>query len=338
MNTKQVTLRDVATLASVDPSVVSRVISSDPRLAITPATRRRVERAIAKLQYQPNAQARGLRLRRTWTVGFVVPDIGNPVYAQIVHGAQLRAEEAGYALAVGSPRDGRGVDLTFARLLREHRFDGLLVASSRLEDSRMVALTDSGAPVVVVNRRVTGIDSSVVLDDAAGARLATGHLIDLGHRAIAHIAGPRGIDTSVRRRDGFDAAMGLGGLDNLQVVTAAGYPPEAGYDAMCRLLRERKRPTAVFAASIMLAVGAIRAAREAGLRIPKDISIVTLHDVPLAEFTEPPMTTVRMPLKELGAAAVDMVLARIDGKPSESEMLPTAAQLIVRASTGPPSQ
>jgi DNA-binding LacI/PurR family transcriptional regulator len=333
---KQPTLRDVAALASVDPSVVSRVVSSDPRLAITAETRQRVEKAIAELQYRPNVQARGLRLRRTWTVGFVVPDIGNPVYAQIVNGAQVRAEEAGYALAVGSPLDGKSVDRAFARLLRGHRFDGLLVASSRLEDSRMVALNKSGAPVVVVNRRVTGIDSSVVLDDAAGAETATAHLIKRGHTAIAHIGGPSGIDTSVRRRSGFTAAMDARGLKNYQVVTAVDYPAPAGYEAMNQLLAGRRRFTAVFVASVMLAIGAMRAVRDAGLRVPEDISIASLQDVPLAEYIEPPLTTVAMPLQELGAAAVEMMLARIDGQPGESLMLPTTPQLIARASTGPP--
>jgi LacI family transcriptional regulator len=334
--TRQPTLRDVAALAEVDPSVVSRVLSNDPRLTITPATRQRVRDAIKRLDYRPNMQARGLRLRRTWTIGFVLPDMGNPVYVQIVQGAQVRADEAGYALAVGSPLDGQSIDLTFARLLEERRFDGLLVASGLVEDSKMLALTSGGAPVVIVNRRVRGIESSVILDDAAGAETATTHLLELGHTRIAHIGGPKDVDTSIRRSQGFRAAAEARGITDYVIVDAQGYPVQAGYEAAMRLLGGPGKVTGIFAANVMLALGAIRAARVQGCRVPDDLSVVALHDFPLAEFIEPPLTTVAMPLRELGARAVEMLLARIDGAPGEGTMLTTPPRLVIRASSAPP--
>jgi LacI family transcriptional regulator len=328
------TLRDVALVASVDPSVVSRVLRNDPRLSITSETRERVLSAIEELEYRPNAQARGLRLRRTWTIGFVLPDIGNPVYSQIVHGAQAHAEEAGYAIAIGSPLDGRHVEHAFTRLLRERRFDGLLVATSR-EDESLGALTSGGAPVVVVNRRIAGIASSVVVDDAAGATVASNHLLDLGHSRIAHIAGPPDIDTSVRRQAGFAAAMDARGVDDYVIVAAADYPAHAGYAAALELFENGFDTTGIFVANVLLAFGVVSAARDRGLRVPEDISVVALHDFPIAEFFTPALTTVAMPLAELGAAAVDMLLERIDGKPGRSLMLDVAPRLVVRASTAP---
>jgi LacI family transcriptional regulator len=329
------TLRDVALVASVDPSVVSRVLRNDPRLSISSKTRERVLNAIEELEYRPNAQARGLRLRRTWTIGFVLPDIGNPVYSQIVHGAQAHAEEAGYAIAIGSPLDGRRVEHAFTRLLRERRFDGLLVATSR-DDDDLVALTSGGAPIVVVNRRIAGIESSVVVDDATGSTVATNHLLDLGHRRIAHIAGPPDIDTSVRRQAGFGAAMNARGIDDYVIVGTAGYPAHEGYAAAVQLFEDEPETTGVFVANVLLAFGVIRAAADRALRVPEDVSVVALHDFPIAEYFTPPLTTVAMPLVELGAAAVDMLLECIDGKPGRSLMLDVEPRLVVRSSTAPP--
>jgi LacI family transcriptional regulator len=330
---KQPTLRDVAALAEVDPSVVSRVLSNDPRLSIGTDTRLRVLAAAKRLEYRPNMQARGLRLRRTWTIGFVLPDINNPVYSQIVHGAHARAEERGYALAIGSPLDGQSVDHAFGRLLAERRFDGLLVASGFVEDARMLTLAAGTSPIVVVNRRVQGIEGSVVVDDQRGAEVATNHLLDLGHARLAHIGGPRGIDTSLRREAGFrEAAMRRGIVDPL-VVAAGGFPAQAGYEATLTVLDQRRDVTGIFAASVMLALGAIRALRVRRRRVPEDVSVVGMHDFPLAEFIEPPLTTVAMPLRELGGAAVEMVLAQADGEPARSAMVDVTPKLIVRAST-----
>jgi LacI family transcriptional regulator, galactose operon repressor len=331
------TLRDVAALARVDPSVVSRVVNDDPRLSISPETRTRVLAAIDKLGYRPNVMARGLRLARTWTIGFVLPDLGNPVYGQIVHGAQARAQENGYAIVLGSPLQGTTIDPAFTRLLNERRFDGLLVASATVEDERLRELADGLAPVVVVNRRVEGVESSVVVDDAAGGALATEHLLALGHTRVAHLGGPVDVDTSVRRREGFEAAVARAGIHEAVVCAGGGYDAGAGFSAACRLLERHPDVTGIFAANVMIAIGAISAARERGLRVPDDLSLVALHDFPLAGFAEPPLTTVVMPLHELGVAAAELLLARIEGRSAESRILTIPPRLIVRRSTAPPS-
>jgi LacI family transcriptional regulator len=330
------TLRDVAALAGVDASVVSRVLTDDPVLAVTSATRRRVLEAVELLGYRPNMQARGLRLRRTWTLGFVLPDINNPVYAQIVDGAHARAAEAGYALAIGSPSDEQGIDPAFERLLMERRFDGLLVASGHIDDQRVAAIAAGPTPVVVVNRRVDGIGSSVIVDDRRGAQLATQHLLELGHVRLAHIGGPSGVDTSVRRATGFLETVAHAELPEPMVVHTRDFRVESGHAAATLLLDATPRPTAVFAASVMLALGTVHTLRERHMDVPGDVSIVALHDYPLAEFVEPPLTTVAMPLGQLGAQAIDAVLARIDGAPVAAEIVSAPPRLITRRSTAPP--
>jgi LacI family transcriptional regulator len=334
----QPTLRDVAMLANVDPSVVSRVVNDDPRLSISPETRARVLAGVEKLGYRPNVMARGLRLAQTWTIGFILPDLANPVYGRIVEGAQARAQEAGYVLVLGSPLGGKTIDSSFVRLVGQRRFDGLLVASAMLDDAAIRALADGPAPLVVVNRRVQGVPSSVVVDDAAGGRLATEHLLDLGHVHLAHVGGPINLDTSVRRRRGFETAVRSRRLRKPLVVAGKGYDAGAGYEATSHLLAEHPHVTGVFAANVMIAIGAIHAARERGLAVPRDLSVVALHDFPLAAYTEPPLTTVEMPLVELGAAAFEALMARIEGQAVRSTMLSEPPRLIVRSSTAAPPE
>src|SRR5262245_31101857 len=332
----QPTLRDVAARAAVHPSVVSRVVNEDPRLSIAPETRARVLSVIEELGYRPNVIARGLRLARTWTVGFVLPDLGNPVYVSIVGGAQSRLDEAGYAIVLGSPLEGRTIASSLGRLLDERRVDGLLVASATTDDAQLRALAAGNAPLVVVNRRVEGVESSVIVDDTAGAALATQHLLDLGHTRLAHIGGPVDLDTSTRRREGFDAALARSGVADGVVVSGTSYDAATGFAVARRLLSEHPRVTGLFAANVMTAIGAIRAARDLGIDVPADLSVVALHDFPLVGFTEPPLTTVAMPLEELGAAAADLLLARLAGRPGPSMMLTVPPRLIVRSSTAPP--
>ena len=187
---RQPTLRDVAALADVDPSVVSRVLNDNPRLSITPETRARVVAAIKELDYRPNVMARGLRLSRTWTIGLVLPDLTNPVYGQMVKGAQIRAQGAGYAVVVGSPLNAHSIEPSFARLLEEGRFDGLLVASAMLDGDDIRELASGAPPVVIVNRRVDGVEASVILDDAAGSSLATGTCSDWDTSGLPTSAAP----------------------------------------------------------------------------------------------------------------------------------------------------
>ena len=327
------TLRDVAALAAVNPSVVSRVLNADPTLKVTDATRDRVMAAVQRLGYRPNALARGLRMATTSAIGLVLPEVSNPVYGPIVVGAERRAAEAGFVLILGSGADAATTEASFARLLHEGRVDALLVAAATVEDELLRGRSRGAAPVLAVNRRIAGAVGSIVVDDAAGARMATQHLIELGHRRITHVAGPPAMDTSARRQEGYEDAMRSAGLE-ARVVAGRGWDARSGYAVGSAALRQRGT-SALFVANIMAAVGVIRAARERGLEVPRDLSVVALHDSPVAEFFEPPLTTVQLPLEQLVRAAVEQVLERLDGAPARDVLLSDPPRLLVRGSTRP---
>lgn len=333
-----VTLRDVAQRADVDISVVSRVVNAHPSLRIAEATRERVEAAIRDLGYQPNYQARGLRLAKTWTIGFVLPDLMNPFYAPIVEGAEERASESGFVLVIVRELDravrDRG-ELSFERLVHQERVDGLIVASGRVDDNVLRGLAGGRRPLVIANRRVPGIPGYVIVDDEAGAFTATSHLVELGHRSIGHVAGPDGIDNTERRRSGFMRAV-AGGSGVGIVVHGSGWDPDSGYEATRRLL-DIAPVTAIFATNMMVAAGVVGAAQERGLEVPRDLSVIALHDSPVAQFLRPALSTVVLPLEQLGRTAVEILLARLDGAPAEEVVVrPTPPRLVLRGSTAAP--
>ncbi len=328
-------MRDVADLAGVDVSLVSRVVNEDPKLAILPATRSRILAAIERTAYRPNLQARGLRLARSFMIGFLLPELTNPVYGPIVAGAMRRAEEKGYGLVLIGATGSAAFERSFMPVLRDHRVDGLLVASGDLGDESLRAV-GAEAPIVWVNRRVSSAVGSVVVDDGAGAALACRHLIVLGHRRLAHLGGPLGVDTADRRREGFLSAVSAAGLPAPR-MEVAGFDAAGGFKAVRALLHADPSVTGIVAVNTTVAIGAVRAVFEIGRRIPDDLSIVAIHEHPLAAFARPPITTVRMPLEELGAAAVDTLLARLRGEAAHDVMVKGDLVLVERESAGPPT-
>ena len=330
-------MRDVATLAKVDASLVSRVINGDPKAGASPDTRQRIIDAVRHLDYRPNVVARGLRMARTWTMGVLVPSVTNPMYADVIAGAEERAHELGYGIVFRTHVEGAREEI-FTRLLQQGRVDGLIVASGLLRDAfiRRIASGDFG-PVVLVNRRVNQVRASVVVDDAAGAALAVRHLLDNGHVDVVGLFGPPAIDTSRRRRAGYSRALRSAGLETV-AVDMPGWDFRNGYDGILRILDAHPNTTAVFVSTMVMAVGAIRGLRERGLSVPDDVSLVALHDSDLAEFLNPPLTTVSLPIHEMGSAAVDLLVELIDGGVPRSIVVDGAPVLIerrsVRALTG----
>ncbi|MEO8667152.1 MAG: LacI family DNA-binding transcriptional regulator [Bauldia sp.] len=332
---KRKTIRDVAALAGVDASLVSRVLNDHPKASASPATRERIRDAARTLGYQPNVVARGLRMARTWTLGLLLPNLSNPMYADIARAAERRALDRGFGLIFGTNVDGEE-EATFARLLQQGRVDGLLAASGALGDGSLRRVADAGhGPVVMLNRRVRGVRPSVTLDDAAGAALATAHLAGLGHRHVAGIFGVGTIDTIRRRRAGFLAAGKEAGIATT-VIEAAGLDAAAGREAAVGFFRARSEATAIFASTFAIGVGALRAAREEGVRIPDDLSLIALHDSELADYLSPPMTTVGLPVGEMAHRAVDLLIDLIEGARPYSVVVDSAPVLKERGSTAPP--
>jgi len=321
----------------VHPSTVSRALHR-PDLSLRPETRRRVLAAVERLGYQPSAIARGLRLRRTRTLGMLVPDITNPFFPPIIRGAEEAARERGYELLVSNTDDVPERETAALRILRERQADGLLVATSRTADATIGTLRRERFPFVLVNRgsRVAA-DLAVEVDNAGAAADVVAHLADLGHRRIAHIAGPLSTTTGAERAAGYRHAMRSRGLTaaSALMAEAEAYSEVAGYTAATRLLRAS--PTAIFAANDLLALGALRAAREAGLAVPEDVSLVGINDIPLVGLIDPPLTTVRVPEREMGKVAAGMLIALLEGEPIARRNVVLPTELVVRSSTAVPA-
>lgn len=326
---RTVRLRDVAAAAGVDASVVSRVLSGDARLSIRPETRERVLAAAARLDYRPNTAARTLKTARTMAIGMIVPDLANVNYATIARGAEEAAGTAGYVLLVahGSASD---------RLPDLHgRIDGLLIGMATSETPRHGEF-GGGVPALLVNRREPCGVPSVTVDDEAGGALAVSHLLSLGHRRIGHVAGPQNADTARRRLRGYTAALELAGVrPEPDWIAETTFDEAGGNVAATRLLKGEPRPTALFVGNVRAAIGALAAARRLGLRVPDELSIVGFHDAPFAAYLDPALTTVRMPLEEMGRQAVDSLLALLGGRSVDDMMVATPPELVVRASSAP---
>lgn len=334
--TRRRTIHDVARLAGVHPSTVSRALSRTD-LPLRPETRRRVVAAARRLEYRPSALARGLRLQRTKTLGMLVPDITNPFFPPIIRGAEEAARERGYELVVVNTDDAPERETASLRLMRERQADGLLIATSRMADATVASVRRDRFPFVLVNRgsRV-GADLSVEVDNERAAADVVAHLVSLGHRRIAHIAGPLGTTTGAERAEGYRDALRAQGIapDAALVAEASAYSEAAGHAAAERLLD--LAPTAIFAANDLLVLGALRAAREAGLVVPRDLSLVGVNDIPLVGLIDPPLTTVRVRQREMGQLAARMLIAVLEREPITRRHVLLETELIVRGSTAAP--
>lgn len=333
------TLGDVAARAGVSISAVSRVLSDAPSSRVSAATRQRILDAARELHYRPNFAGRALKSARTQVIGLVVPDLTNALFTELMHGAEDEAAEHKYTVLLGRSDDVRPGGEVIARLIGEGRVDGMVfqigdgVAPAGLGD-----LLDSPAPIVLINSTAPGHVGSVALDDETGARIATEHLIDLGHRRIAFANGlPRSF-TAKRRRVGFRAAMAAAGLTVPRGhETRLGYTARDGRAALHRVIALDPAPTAVVVANVNAAVGLIAEARANGVRVPADLSVVCVHDSWTAENTWPPLTAVRMQFYAMGRTAVRGVIRRIEtGEMADETILDPPPELVVRESTAPP--
>jgi DNA-binding LacI/PurR family transcriptional regulator len=333
---RRVTIRSVADAAGVSMSTVSNVLSGrHEQMAVE--TRERVLAAIASLNYQPNHAARSLVTRRTATIGLIMSEVTNSLYPPVTVGAEEACREAGYGLLLANADDAeserRGVDL-----MRAKRVDALVIFSVSLLDAdnrQLYAAQKAGMPVVAINRCLP-LDaplSAVWFDHKSGGRLATQHLIDLGHRRIAHIAGPANRMTGIHRREGYEAALTTAGIPLQPSLVASGdYSFASGEHLMRQLWPER--PTAVFVAGDAMALGALRALSRLGVRVPDDLSLVAFGNPDFVRYATPAITTVDLPVAMAGRVAVELALRRMQ-RPEEKEVRLLETSLLVRETTAP---
>lgn len=325
------TLKEVAKRAGVDPSVVSRVVNNKA-VNIRTETRTRVLDAIKELNYEPNQSARSLKQGGTRILGMIIPDFRNSVYAEIIQGAQHHAATLGYSLMVYSLFEEKQSTISLRTF--KNRVDGLLIACSEIEDDFVYELSKEDLPFVLVNRLVAEIENYVVTNDLQGSRVAVKHLASLGHQKIAHISGPLYTGTGLQRLQGYRLALKDYEVEfNSSYIIESTFSIEGGYSAMKELLYLPNPPTAVFAANIMICLGAMKAIQENGLAIPEQLSIICIHDVYFAETLNPPLTTIKMPLYEMGTQSVDKLISIIQGKDNGSGIILPDTQLIQRKST-----
>lgn len=331
-------LADVAERAGVSPSLVSRILSGAEKLRVREDTRQRVLAAADELRYVPHHLARNLRASRAGALGYVVHDVSNPIYAQIIRGAQKAMNAAGSVLLLVDAETVTDEN-ALQQLAGGGRVDGLLwQMAAGTEFDSLVRVAARYVPVVLVNSRGESDISGVHLDDAAAASLAIGHLLELGHERIGFVGGLAGSDVSDRRRAAYRSTLMDAGIrPRPGWAVAGGWDPESGHQATTELLSARSAVTAVLVANAVVATGAVNAAAEAGLRVPEDLSIVAVHDLWFAERLTPPLTVVRLPLAEMGKRAVELLLSDQAGDAAVTEeIIEPAPELVVRGSTAPP--
>jgi LacI family transcriptional regulator len=332
-----VKLTDVAALAGVSPSAASRVLSGDVSVRVSDATRERVVDAARQLDYVPNHAGRSLRTSRSSTIALVVPDVTSAVFAELANGAEQEAAARGLAIVLGRAERVRKDDDWLRRMLGESRIDGVILQLPEgTEPGELEAMVGREAPIVIINSLDDGPLSTIVLDDAEGIRTAVEHLRSLGHRELGLVGGLPGNGTARRREEGFRSALETAGLTvREEWITRLGYTGADGRSAIDLLESRGPLPTGLVVANLNAALGVLAAIHARDLRVPSDVSIVALHDVWYADATWPPITTVRMPLRELGTAAVTRV---VDGgrMVTHATIRSPAPELVVRQSTAAP--
>ena len=334
MRRKRASMREVAELAEVAISSVSRVLSGHPDVSAD--MRDRVLAAVDQLEYEPDFLAQSLRRGATLSVGYVVGDISNPLIATITSGAESELRSAGYSMLLMNSENEADLDTAHIRFFLARRVDGMILslASERHPDTLEV-LRQVDVPLVMIDRDVpTDLNASIVRNDhRAGMRLAVEHLLDLGHRRIALITG--GLDLwPVRERiAGMAEAVTGRGLQDETINLVGSLSAEHGERSTQQLLAMEPRPTAIVAGGNQVLAGCIRALTRHGIRVPQDISIITCDEVDLSELHQPPISSVARDTLLLGRTAAELLLERLNGAEPRTMLLPT--EFRERASVGP---
>ena len=333
---RRATIRDIADAAGVSVATVSRVINDRPDVA--PRTRDEVLRHVRAHHFTTNRSARALSVGRTGYVGFTMPYVRADYFASILAGAVEAAFEQEMRLVLCATLHEHDREVSLLETLIDGATDGAIILLPEETSEELEALRSSGYPFVVADPRIPLTEGIPAVSAAhrAGAKAATDHLLALGHRRIAHISGHRTWAAAEERIEGYHAALAAAGVLPAGELLAEGdFEMPSGYAAAGRLLDLAERPTAIFASNDNMAVGVLQAARERGLSVPEDLSVVGFDDGELARSVTPALTTVRQPLAELGRTAVSLLMRLIEGQRVEALRVELATRLVLRDSTSP---
>ena len=331
MSTARPTIHDVASRAGVSKSLVSLALRGSPK--VSDASREAILQAAAELGYRPNAAARSLADRRSHTIGVLILDLHNPVFAEILDGVQTEVRRHDYSTMLVSGGADPAREQAEIDTLLQFQIEGLILISHRLEPAALRAIAAEVPTVIVTRSDSTGPRMDTVSnDDVAGAGLAVDHLVELGHARIACLTGGDNPVSQDRER-GYREAMARHGLADRIHVVAGGLTDGAGYAAAREALTAQ--PTALFVANDFGALGAIAAVQDAGLRVPEDVSVVGYDGIAIGGLRSVNLTTVAQPLTELGEVAAQRLVARIDDPRARAHHVTVESRLIVRGTTGP---
>jgi LacI family transcriptional regulator len=333
---KQSTMKDVSVLAGVSIQTVSAIINNKP--GISPETSARVNAAIQQLDYRPNTGARSLRTRQTHTIALILTDINNPSLATIASAAEDIAHSFGYNLVLYNTHDDLEREANYVRTVSQRWMDGVILVATGDQMTSLDSLEKAGIPTVVIDRIPMGYSGpSVTLDNFKAGQIAAEFLVELGHSRITQIVGPLNLLLARERAAGFQEKLKNTGLDSIGLVSSGGdWTCQSGYQAMQQILDGPEIPTAVFGANDRMAIGAMQAIIEKGMRIPEDISIIGVDDIEVASFLSPSLTTIRQSFKEMSSHCVSLLIDIIAKKEPEQLQIVMEPQLVKRKSTSPP--
>jgi len=332
------TLKDIALKLGIHPATVSRALSPRTVHLVNPATVAKVKKAAAALNYLPNPMASGLRTSRSHTVGVVIPDLNNPLFPGMVRGIQDTLGRAGYTPLIVNTDNDPDTESHLVASLSARRVDGFILATARREHPLLLALSEK-YPIVLINRVTESVQlPSVAADDQHGIHLAVEHLYGLGHREIAHVAGPTWSSTGHERAQAFARGMKEHGLVTTKRTSAVtSWSIESANETATRLISGDPAITAIVCANDQLALGSIAAIRGRKLRCPRDISVVGYNDMPFMNIVDPPLTTVRVPQSDIGSEAARLLLSMLVEEGSTSvKQVRLTPELIIRNSTAQP--
>lgn len=329
------TIRDVADAAGVSVGTVSHVVSGARH--VRPATRDRVNAAIAELGFRPNRIARSLTRSRTSTIGMVIPDVANPFFAELIRGASDALEASNYVVVFGNSDNLATKERRYLVEFLERRVDGMIIAPATNADAVQIRDLGEQLPVVLVDRVTPGwVGDLVVGDDQAGMALVVDHLIGQGHERIALINGEQELSTARERRRGFELALGARDL-TAGAVSAGSFSIKSGREQAMAMLSTEARPTAICAANDLLALGGLQAAHELGLSVPNQVSVTGYDDIAYAQLAFPRLTSVSQPAHAIGAAAARLLIERLRDPGGARQEVVIRPSLVLRDSTAPPA-
>lgn len=307
----KITIKDIAEKANVSISTVSRVLNNKDD--VNDNTRKQIKKIIDELGYNPSGIARGLALKKTNTIGLIIPNITNPFFPEVAKGVERRAEEMGYSVILYDTENDENKEKKALELMRKKQVDGIVLSFNSNTRNLINQAFDDKIPIVQIDRKINGLKCpSVLIDNFYSGYIAAKHLIDRGHRKIAHITGRKDILNSVERLSGYKKAFQEDGLKVYEKYIINGQQTiESGYEKMNLLLKMDQIPTAVFVANDLMAIGAYEAIFDKKMDIPKDISIIGHDDINMASIIRPKLTTVVQPKYDMGVNAVDLLVKLI---------------------------